>query len=115
MSAETEQGAIVVRLSGQLGWETVAGWRSWLEAQAGTEPRPPVLVDLSALTFLDSSGISSLVAAYQQVRRQGNAMAFLRPNALVMRWLRITGLHAHLPIFDSVQEALPAVLPPPED
>lgn len=41
-------------------------------------------------------------------------MAFPQPNALVTRGLRIAGLHDHLlPIFDIVQEALAAVLPPP--
>lgn len=113
LSAAEEHGVIVVRLAGELAWKTVAGWRSWLEAHLAADAPLPVLVDLSELAFIDSSGISALVGTYEQLRQRGVAMAFTAPSTHVARWLRITGLYAHLPIFDTMEAALPAVLPPP--
>lgn len=113
LSTAEEHGVIVVRLAGQLAWKTVEGWQSWLEAHLAADTPLPVLVDLAKLTFIDSSGISALVGTFHQAQRQGLAMAFAAPGTQVTRWLLITGLHAYLPIFDSVEEARPAVLPPP--
>lgn len=113
LSAAEEHGAIVVRFSGGLAWKTVAEWRSWLEAHLAADALSPVLIDLSELTFIDSSGISALVGTYERLRQQGVAMAFTAPHLHVARWLRITGLYAHLPIFDTIEAALPSVLPPP--
>ncbi|WP_049558619.1 anti-sigma factor antagonist [Nonomuraea sp. SBT364] len=113
LSTAEEHGVIVVRPVGELAWKSVAAWRSWLEAHLAADTPLPVLVDLAKLAFIDSSGISALVGAFQQAQRQGTAMAFAAPSPVVARWLLITGLHAYLPIFDTVEAALPAVLPPP--
>ncbi|MEV0162399.1 STAS domain-containing protein [Nonomuraea fuscirosea] len=107
-----EHGVLVVRPAGELVWETVADWRSWLDGHVAGDSGVPVLVDLSALTFLDSAGISSLLSTSERLRQAGVPMAFTQPAPLVRQWLRITGLYAHLPIFDTVEAALPAVRPP---
>ncbi|MEV4834567.1 STAS domain-containing protein [Nonomuraea sp. NPDC049486] len=108
-----EHGVLVVRLAGDLSWDNMTRWRSWLDAHLATDAKMPVLIDLSALAFLDSSGLASLITAHQRLQRAGVAMAFLHPGAPVTRWLRITGLEAHLPIFDTMDAAIPAVSSPP--
>lgn len=108
-----EHGVLVVRLAGDLSWENMTRWRSWLDTHLATGVKMPVLIDLSALAFLDSSGLASLVTAHQRLQQAGVAMAFLQPGALVTRWLRITGLETHLPIFETMDAAIPAVRSPP--
>ncbi|WP_246549326.1 STAS domain-containing protein [Nonomuraea rubra] len=111
-SVAPDHGVLLVRVAGELGWLTVAEWRSWEETHLPSDAHLPGLIDLSALTFLDSSGISALIATCQQLRQQGGTMAYLRPNALVTRWLRITGLQAYLPVFDAMEVAVQALCPP---
>ena len=73
-----------------------------LEAQGS----PRVVVDLSAVTFLDSSGLHALVAAYHRVPAGGELRVVgLRPN--VRKVFEITGL---LALFgdDAPDDPLPA-------
>jgi anti-sigma B factor antagonist len=51
-----------------------------------------VVVDLSAVTFLDSSGIATIVAQATRLADEGATLYLRRANAVVARVLRITGL-----------------------
>ena len=56
--------------------------------------RPALVVDLSRLTFMDSTGIRMLVELWQ--RRDGTAMAFVAPAEPVGRVLDVTGVRSLL-------------------
>ena len=51
-----------------------------------------VLVDLSQVDFLDSSGITALVAAYQAADQYGGDFFVVNPTEMVANVLDITGL-----------------------
>lgn len=50
---------------------------------------PAVVIDLSAVTFLDSSGLGALVEIRKQARERGQRAALRKPNARVRRVLEI--------------------------
>jgi anti-anti-sigma factor len=52
-----------------------------------------VIVDLAAVTFLDSTGIGALVRIRNAARESGKSLALRNPSDSVMRVLKITGLH----------------------
>jgi anti-anti-sigma factor len=58
-----------------------------------------VVLDLSGITFIDSTGLNTLVAALRSCEANGGSLA-LGPNlpSQVTRVLEITGLDALLPI-----------------
>lgn len=51
-----------------------------------------ILMDLSAVTFLDSSGLAELIRANQTLRRQGRHMHLHHPPRAVLRLLDMTGV-----------------------
>jgi anti-sigma B factor antagonist len=51
-----------------------------------------VLVDLSAVTFLDSTGLTCLIAAYRTTRNTGARLALIAPSPPVRRMLDLTGV-----------------------
>jgi anti-sigma B factor antagonist len=51
-----------------------------------------VIVDLSELGFIDSSGLRTLMTANQQSEEQGRTLTLRRPTRNVTRVLAITGL-----------------------
>ena len=87
-----EGGRAVLAVGGEVDVATAERFRSaLLEAQRS----PRVLVDLSAVTFIDSAGVNALVGAYHRVPAGGELRVVgLRPN--VRRVLEITGLLALL-------------------
>jgi anti-sigma B factor antagonist len=50
-------------------------------------------LDLSALTFLDSSGLGALVALHKTLRSRNGTVRLLRPAANVRQVLELTRLH----------------------
>jgi anti-sigma B factor antagonist len=51
-----------------------------------------VVLDLAALTFMDSTGLAVLVGAYRRMRATGGTLTILRPTPGVARLLEISGL-----------------------
>ena len=56
---------------------------------------PTVVVDLSAVTFMDCSGIAALEEARDRIRRAGlGQLVLARPGPMVRRTLEIVGLES---------------------
>jgi anti-sigma B factor antagonist len=69
------------------------------------------VVDLAAVDFLDSTGISALVRARALLARDDRALAVVCPPGPVRRILRVAGIDDLLALFDS-REAVAASLRP---
>ena len=59
-----------------------------------------IVVDLSELVFMDSTGIQLLITAHARSRHDGNRLALIRPPARVFRVLTIAGVDGLLPFAD---------------
>lgn len=59
-----------------------------------------VIVDLSEVTFLDSTGLAALVTINNRARNGSAALIIARPRARVRHLLRITGLDTAFTITD---------------
>jgi anti-sigma B factor antagonist len=70
------------------------------------EGKTRVVVDLSHVTFLDSTGIGVLVNALRQLRMRKGALVLVCPTERILRPFQITGLVGHLRIFNSREQAL---------
>jgi anti-sigma B factor antagonist len=60
--------------------------------------RPNITLDLSGLTFMDSSGLRPIVAAGQRARMSGGSLLIRRPPKQVRHVLELAGV-AHLLTF----------------
>ena len=75
------------------------------------------LLDMSAVTYIDSAGLGALIQVYNRIQKRGGALrlANLQPRAAHL--LTITGLRSVFATFDSDEAALasfPASQPLPE-
>jgi anti-sigma B factor antagonist len=65
-----------------------------------------VLVDLGEVTYIDSAGLSTLVAGYTTVRRQGGNLKLLNLTKRVHDLLQITRLSTVFEMYNALPEAL---------
>jgi stage II sporulation protein AA (anti-sigma F factor antagonist) len=72
--------------------------RELLRAEATNAAR--IVIDLSELTFMDSTGIRLLITAHARSRTDGDRLALVRPPARVFRVLTIAGVDGLLPFAD---------------
>ena len=65
-----------------------------------------VLLDLSEVDEVDSTGLGELVGYLQLFSNQGRHLAVVKPTAKIRRLFEFTNLHKVLPIFDDLDQAL---------
>jgi anti-sigma B factor antagonist len=70
------------------------------------EGRKQILLNLSALQYLDSSGIGELARSYVSVVKQGGEMKVIGLSSKAEEILKITQLYQVFPEFSSEEEAM---------
>jgi anti-sigma B factor antagonist len=70
------------------------------------EGKTRLVVDLSLVTFMDSTGIGVLLNALRRVTGRDGGLVLVCPTERVLRPFQVTGLASHLSIFRSRSEAL---------
>jgi anti-sigma B factor antagonist len=68
-----------------------------------------IAVDLSAVTMIDSSGVASLLEAFQTARKRGKKMVLAAPPESVTRVLKLARLDVVFQIVDDVADAKQAL------
>jgi len=105
--------ATLVELDGEIDLHSAPDIKAAL-IELGTSPAARIAVDLSAVSFLDSTGIGALVGALKKTRECGGQMAFYGARDRVKRVFQIAGLLGALPFYPSREGALAALLPSPQ-
>ena len=97
-------GTSIVALTGELDLSTIPRVEAPLAEQLGA--RSSVIVDLTRLTFIDSTGIGILIRA-SQVGANGSRMhVVIREGSQVDRVFGIARIGESLPLFSSRQDAV---------
>jgi anti-sigma B factor antagonist len=66
----------------------------------------PVLLDLSTIDYVDSTGLGELVGHLQRFDEAGRRLALLNPQERILALLRLTRLDEIFQIFSSRDEAI---------
>lgn len=70
------------------------------------EGKTGVVVDLSKVTFMDSTGLGVLLNALRALASRDGKLVLVCPNERVLRPFKVTGLIDRMPIFSSREAAL---------
>lgn len=100
---EQQDGLALVRVRGEvdMSWSQDLR-REILDALAPVEA---VGVDLSEVSYMDSSGIAALVEGFQQARAKKKRFSLVAPSAAVRGVLELARLDRVFPIVESVEAA----------
>jgi len=101
-----EGGVTLVTLEGviTLG-ESAKAFSAYLERLLD-EGVPTVLIDLSGINHVDSTGLGELVGYLQRFTEEGRRLALLRPHRRIVNLLRLTRLDEIFPIFEDRDGAI---------
>jgi anti-sigma B factor antagonist len=97
-------GATVLTVSGELDLATISILKDVVGGQFDAG-RGPVVLDLSDLTFCDSTGLGSFVALHRQAASAGTSLSLAAPRKRVADLLQISGINQVVSVFDSVAAA----------
>lgn len=99
------EGAMVLEIGGEIDLHSAPSLKTEL-ARLSEAPGALVALDLSEVTFLDSTGIGTLVGGLKKTRENGGNLVFFGARPRVKRVFEITGLLRVLPLFDNREAAL---------
>ena len=86
-------GQVIVELEGELDVSTAPQLHEVLVAAVSEEGSDAVVLDLSGLNFLDSTGLSLLVSTDKRVKSLGRVLILRSAQPIVRRLLEVTGLN----------------------
>ena len=98
-------GTNVLAVRGELELGSALGLAGPLSEVAG-DGEGPVLLDLTGLTFMDSTGMSVLLTAWRRLSRQGRPMAVVCPGGAVRRLFEMTKLVETLGVHPTREAAM---------
>ena len=90
VTVSTEDGVRVVAVSGELDLDTIGELNDALSADGGV--LATTVVDLRGLTFIDSSGVSGVLAAARRSRDAGGRLVCVPGPPSIRRVFELTGV-----------------------
>jgi anti-sigma B factor antagonist len=98
-------GSVVVTVRGNLDIDSAAVLTTTLD-QVLDQPEPRVVVDLSAVEFCDSIGLSAFVVGNNRAAAAGGWVRLAGPGEFLGQLLETVGLIPRLSVYSTVPEAL---------
>lgn len=106
-NVQNVSGVPVLTVSGEIDIYTAPLFKQAVVTLV-SEGNRNVIIDLSGVTFMDSSGFGTLLGATKRLRPMGGGIFLAGPNGTIQRMLRLTRLDTIMKIHDSVDAAVAA-------
>ena len=108
MTANLEGAVLLVVLEGDVDMSSSGQvWDKIAPFIDGKKPKAKAcVVNLSAVTYMDSSGIATLVRTWQTTKKSGGKMRLAAPSAPVQDVFEMAHVDKIFEIFKTVEEAL---------
>lgn len=105
LKTENEGETLVFKLRGSLDLATSPTVRAAL-TDATDKGRQDMIVDLTQLEFLDSTGLGALIGAHRRAAEHGGTLRLVVHEGPIARLLNITGLIRVFAVYHSLEDAL---------
>ncbi|WP_157254406.1 STAS domain-containing protein [Nonomuraea typhae] len=100
-------GGTLIGVAGELDITNATALCTYI-AQAHPDAARPLVLDLAAVTFMDSTGLHLLIDLHHHEDQRGGSLHLAAPHQRVMRVLQITGTDQLLHTYRSLEDALAA-------
>lgn len=92
LNIKSENGTAVAQLSGEIDHHSAKKLRAELDRFVITMQPEVLAIDLSSITFMDSSGIGLIIGRYKLMKECGGKLEIRSPQPYIRRVLRLSGI-----------------------
>ena len=92
MNIRSENGMAIALLSGEIDHHSAKEMRAELDKFVITMQPEILVIDLSSITFMDSSGIGLIIGRYKLMKECGGQLEIRSPQPYIRRVLRLSGI-----------------------
>mgnify|MGYP001025717472 FL=1 len=98
---KTLGGTTFIGLCGELDESTSVITRSALDKIIDASDSNKVILDLSSLKFMDSTGVGVLLGRYKRLKSKGSTVFIVSPNPTIDKLLKLSGIYEIMPLIDT--------------
>ena len=106
MSNTRKRDTLIVKLEGELDHHHAGEIRDSLDKQLEDPSIRHLILDLSNLHFMDSSGIGVFIGRYKTINKRGGQVCITHVNPQLGRILEVSGLYKILKVYDTIEKAI---------
>lgn len=99
-----EGGALRVRLHGEIDHHSAVQVRTELDSIVYEERPNTLILDLSAIEFMDSSGLGLVMGRYALMQRLGGQLRLCNPHERIAKIFELAGLERMIQIESELKE-----------
>ena len=92
VSYEEKEDALVVHIGGEIDHPSAVAVRTEVDARIIATSPEKVLLELSAVDFMDSSGLGLIMGRFALIKKYGGTLALLDPSPAVMKIIKLAGM-----------------------
>jgi len=104
VTSEIKDNYVLISIKGTLSIENISPFETLVNKHVDSMDN--ILIDLSGLTFIDSSSLGIIVVYYTKSEKNNRHFALMEINPDIMQMFKITGLDKRIKIFQSIDEAV---------
>lgn len=103
---DSPKGARIMKLTGPLTLKTLFDFQQ----VSRRESTHPIIVDMSAIPYMDSAGLGSIISVYASCQRTARGFAIIGVSDRIRTLFEVTHCDGLLPCFDALDAAEAAVV-----
>ena len=101
---EMNDGILEIKLSGEIDHHSAVGVRSDIDELIFVNRPQRTILDLSQISFMDSSGLGLIMGRYSLMKEFGGSLSLRAPTEAVMKILTLAGMDRVIKIEKSIKE-----------
>jgi anti-anti-sigma factor len=106
----SREGIAILTLKGRITMEESDSLREAVQKLLG-EGQTKVILDLSHVDFVDSTGLGGMVICYTSIKRMEGALKLVNPNKRNIEMLALTKLYTVFEVFTDLIDAVNSYFP----
>ncbi len=97
VKAKVNNDTLILSVEGELDQHTASAVKNELDAHMSKVYARQVILDLSNLEFMDSTGIGVLIGRYKKMKEKNVPIFILNPSSHIDRILNMTAIYQIMP------------------
>lgn len=106
LTAKVKGNVLICTVKGELDHHTAEEFRDFVDHGLENNPVKHLVLDLTHLSFMDSSGIGVLIGRFKKVNLRGGKVAVVNENKQVSRVFEVSGIYDIIKSYSSVSKAV---------
>ena len=106
LTFSNRKNSLVMSISGEIDHRYSVRIRNEADRRIVTYPDKHFIIDLTGVSFMDSSGIGVIIGRYKLIKSFGTTVSIVSSNPTLKKILEMSGIEKIIPIHQSLEEAI---------